>query len=190
VTDAHGTLPVANFCTTGLVLGAHENEDRRKEEMMGAILRELFRPRAMDDFPGPFAHRARETAKQLREVWDRTSRDAAENRRLDDLHAARDDYQALLSGHLRLLEDYLALTKLHQRAFGSNPDWIEELTQAVDELKNLYDELFPRWQTAADLHQLLIEKFSLSADKLRALAAKSPPPQSWVEETVDPFSAD
>lgn len=158
--------------------------------MAATLLRELFRPRAMDDFPGPFARRARETAEQLRELWDRTSRDAALNRRLDDLHAARDDYHALLLGHLRLLQDYLALSKLHQRAFDSDPIWLDELDRAVAQLKGLYDELFPRWNTAADLHQLLVERFSLPADKLRELAAKSPPPTSWAEETTDPFSAD
>jgi hypothetical protein len=158
--------------------------------MATAMLQELFRLRAMDDFPRPFAQRARETAEQLREVWDRTSRDAALNRRLNDLHAARDDYHALLLGHLRLLKQYLALTKLHQRVFGSNPDWIADLDRAVAELKSLYDELFPRWNTAEDLHQILIEKFSLPIDKLRELADKSPPPASWAEETADPFSSD
>lgn len=72
--------------------------------MAAAMLRELLRPRAMDDFPGPFAHRARETAEQLRKVWSRISREAALNHRLDDLQAARDDYHALRVGHLRLLE--------------------------------------------------------------------------------------
>src|SRR5687767_6259379 len=135
--------------------------EREEEPMVTPLLQELFGSPDMNDFPGPFAHRARRVAEELRQTWDRTSRDAALNRRLDDLHATRDDYRALLSGHLRLLEDYLALTKLHQRALGSNPDWIAELNRAVSELKALHDELFPRWNTAQDLHQILIEKFSL-----------------------------
>jgi hypothetical protein len=158
--------------------------------MSATMLRELFRPRAMEDFPGPFAHRAREVAEELRADWERTARTAAENRRLDELHAARDDYRALLKGHLRLLEDYLDLTEVHQRAFGPNPVWLEELKRAVDELRKLHDELFPRWQTRDDLAHILIEKFSVPAEKLRDLAAKHPPPASWLEETTDPFSAD
>jgi hypothetical protein len=160
----------------------------REEMMVATILQDLFRTHELDDFPGPFARRARQVALKLRELWNRTSREAAEGRRIEVLHAARDDYQSLLRGHLRLLEDYLTLAELHQRMMGADPAWVVELTQAVDDLKNLYGELFPRWQTVEDLHQLLIEKFSLPADKLRELAAKNPPPASWVEETIDPFS--
>lgn len=158
--------------------------------MAATMLRELFHPPAMHDFPGPFAHRARQVAEELREVWDKTCRDAATNRRVEDLHATRDGYQALLKGHLRLLEDYLSLTELHQQLFGSSQVWIKELSSAVSQLRKLHDELFPRWQTIDDLHQILIEKFSLPAEQLRQLAAKHSPPPSWYEETDDPFSAD
>jgi len=37
---------------------------------------------------------------------------------------------------------------------------------------------------------MMVEKFSVQADKLRDLAVESPPPLSWAEETTDPFSAD
>lgn len=153
--------------------------------MATAMLEQLFRPPALADFTGPFAA----AAEGLRAEWDRTSRDAAENRRLDELHAARDEYRALLEGHLRLVEDYLALTELHQRAFGPNPACAGELNRVLGTLRGLHDELFPRWRTAQDLHQILVEKFSLPAAKLRDLAAKSPPPPAWFEETADPFSA-
>ncbi|QJW96505.1 hypothetical protein [Frigoriglobus tundricola] len=158
--------------------------------MATAMLHALFRLREMDDFPGPFAPRARKVSEELREMWERTSREAVSSRRLAELHAARDDYRALLEGHLRLLEDYLGLSEIHQRAFGSNPIWVTELRRAVTELKGLHDELFPRWQTANDLHEMMVEKFSVPSDTLRELAAESPPPPSWAEETIDPFSAD
>jgi hypothetical protein len=156
--------------------------------MATAILRELFKLNEMDDFPGPFAHRARRVAEELRNTWDRTSCEAATNRRLGELHAARDDYHALLTGHLRLLEEYLTLTKLHQRTFGSNPACLDELNRETAELKKLHDELFPRWHTEEDLHQILIERLALPADKLRELAASHPPSSSWAEETTDPFA--
>ena len=158
--------------------------------MATTMLRELFRPHEMDDFPGPFAHRARRVAEELREDWNRTARTAAESRRVDELHAARNDYHDLLEGHLRLLGDYLALTEVHQRAFGANPTWVEELRRAKSELQTLYDELFPRWATRDDLCRLLVEKLSLPAHRLRDLATKHAPPESWAEETDDPFSAD
>jgi hypothetical protein len=158
--------------------------------MAAAMLRELFRPRAMADFPGPFATRARQVVEELRHDWERTSRDAAENRRIEELHAARNDYQTLLEGHLHLLEYYLTLAEHHHRMFGSNHLWIEELNKAVAELKKLHDELFPRWQNSQNLAHILIDKFSLPTDKLRELSAKYPPPSSWYEETTDPFAAE
>lgn len=158
--------------------------------MVAPMLRDLFRPQAMADFPGPFASRVRQVAEELRLDWERTSRDAAENLRIHELHATRDDYQTLLEGHLLLLEDYLKLTKLHHRIFGSNPLWTDELNQAVEELKKLHDELFPRWKTSEDLAQILIEKLSPTPEQLRSYALKNPPPISWLEETTDPFSSE
>ena len=66
----------------------------------------------------------------------------------------------------------------------------EELARTLSELVQLRDEIFSNWHTADDLARILIEKFSLPAETLRELAAKTPPPQSWFEETTDPFSAD
>lgn len=158
--------------------------------MAATLLRDMFRSRAMDDFPGTFAHQARPVIEDLRRDWDRTSREAAENGRLEGLHATRDDYHDLLQGHIRLLEEYLSLTKLHQRAFGPNAVKLAELTRALDDLRGLHDELFPRWQTREDLTQILIERFSLPAEKLRELASSQAPPRSWIEETADPFAAE
>lgn len=158
--------------------------------MAAAMLRELFRPRAMADFPGPFATRARRVVEELQHDWEQTSRNAAENRRIEELYLTRNDYQDLLNGHLRLLEYYLYLAKLHHRLFGANPLWAEELSRAICELKKHHDDLFPRWQTSQDLVQLLIEKFSLPSDKLQTLSAKYQPPPSWYEETADPFAAE
>src|SRR3974390_2167208 len=106
--------------------------------MAAPMLRDLFRPRAMADFPGPFASRAREIVEELRQDWDRTCREAAENRRIEELHATRDDYQLLLKGHLLLLEYYLSLAEHHHRLFGSNPLWVQELNRAVSELREHY----------------------------------------------------
>lgn len=146
--------------------------------MVATVLHELFRAPELDDFPGPFARRARRVTRELRELWEATSRRAAESRRVEALHAARDDYHSLLRGHLRLLEDYLSLAELHRKVLGASSEWAEELRSAVGELQVLYGELFPRWQTADDLRQLLIEKFSLPTDTLRELAASHPPPPS------------
>ena len=158
--------------------------------MPAMMLKKLFQIPALDDFPGPFVHRARSVSHELRDLWERTSRDAAANRKVDDLHAARDAYRALLQGHLRLLEDYLSVAELHQLHMGSASKRIAELRRAVDDLRQLHDELFPRWQTLDDLHAILTQKLTLPNAKLDELAAKHSPPQSWYEESIDPFTAE
>jgi hypothetical protein len=105
--------------------------------MASAMLRDLFRPKAVADFPGPFAARARQVIEELRHDWDRTSREAAENRRIEELHATRDDYQLLLKSHLNLFEDYLVLAEAHHRLFGSNPLWVEEINRAVSDSEGI-----------------------------------------------------
>jgi hypothetical protein len=158
--------------------------------MSAAVLRDLFQLSEMDDFPGPFARRAGRVAEELRRLWDRTCRAAAANRTLPELHAARDDYEALLKGHLRLLDDYLAVAELHAQVFGPAAARVEELRRAADELRRLYDQLFPRWKTFDDLCEIVTEHIQPSTDRLRELAAKHAPPQSWYDETDDPFTTD
>ena len=158
--------------------------------MPALMLKKLFHHPAMDDFPGPFAHRARLISHELRELWERTSRDAAANRKVEELHAAKDAYRALLQGHLRLLDDYLSVTELHQLHLGPSTERVSELRRAIENLRELHDELFPRWQTIDDLHAILTQKLTLPSTKLDELAAKSPPPQSWFDETLDPFTAE
>ncbi len=157
--------------------------------MPTVMLRSLFELPALEDFPGPFAHRARQVARELRRLWERTSREVAIARKVPELHATRDEYEALLKGHLRLLEEYLALAELHDHILGPTRARIDELRGAVRDLRQHYDELFPRWQTLEDLYSILNEKLSPSAEKLKSLAAQHPPPRSWYEETDDPFSS-
>lgn len=126
--------------------------------MTSPMLRELFRPRVVSDFPGPMARKARQVADQLRAAWDRSWRSAVETGRLDDLHETRDQYHALLHGHLQFLGQYRAVAELHRRMLGSNPVWVEELSRAESDLRCFYEELFPRWQTAQDLCELLAER--------------------------------
>jgi len=158
--------------------------------MATMMLQKLFRLPAFDDFPGPFAHRATAVSRELREHWEHTSRDAAANRAVDELHAARDAYRDLLEGHLKLLEDYLSVARLHQLHLDPSSERIRELQEAFTGLQQLHNELFPRWQTLDDLREILRSKFTLPSVKLDELAAKHPPPQSWFDETIDPFTAE
>lgn len=157
--------------------------------MPAMMLEKLFGLPALDDFPGPFAHRAVAVSSELRQLWERTSRDSASNRTVEELHSARDAYRDLLRGHLKLLEDYISVSELHDRHLAPSTQ-IDELRRAAAGLRELHDELFPKWQTLDDLHDILRKKFTLPSAILDELAAKHPPPQSWFDETVDPFTAE
>ncbi|MCI0702195.1 MAG: hypothetical protein L0241_14015 [Planctomycetia bacterium] len=90
-------------------------------------------------------------------------------------------------------KSYLGLLDLHARLTERDlsPHYArKELSQVIEELVKLRENIFSDWRTADDLANILVEKFSLPAEKLKELAAKYPPPQSWYEETTDPFSAD
>jgi len=157
--------------------------------MPAMMLEKLFGLPALDDFPGPFARRATAVSREIRDLWERTSREAAAQRTVEELHAARDAYRDLLRGHLKLLEDYIAVSELHDRHLGPSTQ-IEELRRAAAGLRELHDELFPRWQSLDDLREILKRQLTLSPEKLNEIAAKHPPPQSWFEETIDPFTAE
>lgn len=146
------------------------------------------------DHPNPPGGRADRIAHAIQRHWDEISRDAAEHRRVDELHSARDDYHSILLANIELLEKHLALTKVYLQVDDRGvsairlTDAAKSLKGALARLKSHYDLLFPRWQTVDDLQQILIEKLSPSSEKLRDLAHRYPPPASWLDETIDPFA--
>jgi hypothetical protein len=64
---------------------------------------------------------------------------------------------------------------------------VDQLAQAADELERLRAEIFERWNTLEDLESLLAETFPLPRERLEALAAHHPPPQSWYDEDRNLF---
>lgn len=56
------------------------------------------------------------------------------------------------------------------------------------EMVELMANLPVREESLNTLWSHLIEKYSPSAEQSEALAKTSPPPQSWYDEDVDPFS--
>lgn len=144
-------------------------------------------------FPEPWFFGLTHSARFLGDRWRRICREAVEQHRVSELHAARDDVFAVFDRLIAFHKSYLGLLALQQEVMGETYHlrWPpEELVRELDELVKLQGEIFPRWQTQDDLYQLLIDQFTLPADKLDAIAAKHPPPQSWYDETDDPFSAD
>jgi hypothetical protein len=141
--------------------------------MVTPLLRELagpFRPFI------PF-----EYAGEVSGAWDRACRRATESGSAEELHSARDDYQALLLAHLKILDGWLTLLSRFPREYP--PGFAEDFTSIRDQLRKHYDSLFPRWQTLEDLEAILLERASLPNDQLKELAAKYPPPQAWYDET-------
>ena len=117
-------------------------------------------------------------ARHLIDAWNHVCREAIQNGSAEELHATRDDYHAVLLGHLKILDGYLMLSG----RFGEGHFHPERLTRFRDQLQAHYDALFPRWQTLDDLEGILLERISPSNDQLKALAATHPPPQAWYDE--------
>jgi hypothetical protein len=146
--------------------------------MVTPMLRELagpFPPFDRADEPWVAHERG---VRPLKGAWNYACQQAIQTGSAEELHAARDDYQAVLVAYLKILDGYSVLL---DRFAGARPD-AERITRARDELQTHYDSLFPRWQSLDDLEALLLERISLPHDRLKALAAKSPPAPSWYDE--------
>jgi hypothetical protein len=144
--------------------------------MVSPLLRELagpFRPNI------PF-----EYAQELSDAWERVCRRATHSGSAEELHAARDDYQALLLAHLKILVGWLTFLSRLSREYPSG--FSHDFTAIRDQLQQHYDSLFPRWQTLDDLEALLLERTSLPNDQLKPLAAIYPAPQAWYDEPDAP----
>lgn len=147
--------------------------------MVSPVLRELagpFRPIISFDY-----------AQDVSDAWVRACGLATENGNADDLHAARDDYQAALLAHLKILDGWLTLLNRFPHEYP--PGFAKDFAGIRDNLQKHYDSLFPRWQTLEDLEAILLERISLPNDRLQKLAAKNPPPQSWYSEADAPHAA-
>lgn len=126
----------------------------------------------------------RDLPEQLAERRKQQFGDAAEGRRLPELHAERDDYRRLYDRYVEAAEQHRELAE----AAGS--PLAAEFGRVADEVRSQRDELFARWHTLDDLYRIVIELFTPSPERVAYLAAKYPPPQSWYDETDDPFTAE
>ena len=105
--------------------------------MPAMMLKKLFQLPALDDFPGSFVHRAKSVSHELRDLWERTSRDAAANRKVDwvnipTLDTAEDAFYAPLANlgigdarvylgaihNMATLKTRLAVARKYLPAFG------------------------------------------------------------------------
>lgn len=145
----------------------------------------------MFPFEGPWFLHPSDLVTFLKDRWKGICREAVLSRRLEELHATRDDLLAVFKHLITLQKTHLRLLDLREQLMGRNghPRWPrEELERAVEELTRLKDDIFSNWHTADDLAEILVENFTLTSEQLRAYADRNPPPQSWYDETDDPFA--
>lgn len=155
--------------------------------MTTAVVRELFEPYPFFRHPEPWFlfERGR---RQVVHAWERVSADTLRTGDAERLHAARDDYQAILLGYLKVLDGYLMLAGRFGDEFDFPPQELgDRVSETRDEIQKHYDSLFPRWQTLDDLEGILLERITPSNAELKELAKRYPPPQAWYEETANPF---
>ncbi len=149
--------------------------------MVTALLRELAGP-----YPPffPFEelwHLYHHAPQHLVSAWENACRRALQTGDAEELHATRNDYQALLLGHLKVLDGHLMLFQCFLNEY-PHRQFEERMRRTRDALQRHYDALFPRWQTIDDLEALLLERASISNEQLKALAAAHAPPQAWYDE--------
>lgn len=148
--------------------------------MATAVLHELVGSDQGCRFEEPWFWRGRAT-RFLVEGWRRVARQALAGGSAEELHAGRDDYEAVLVGHLKVLDGLLLIaTRLGEE------DRPTDLAEARDRLREHYDSLFPRWQTLEDLEAILLEIASVPNDRLKELAARHGPPPAWYDEEHAP----
>lgn len=122
-----------------------------------------------------------DTPERMRGDWDRLCREVARTGQIEDLHAGRKEYLAVYENYLKILTDFADL----MATVGS--PLAGDFRRATDDLRRLRDEIFSRWVSQDDLEQILLDKLSLPNSVLIELAREHPPPQSWYDETGNPF---
>lgn len=114
------------------------------------------------------------------EEWEKLCNEGLRAGQLESLQEYHDYHEGVLSGYLKMLDGSLQLTSQH-----SDRDAVELTARQHalrDQVATHYATFFPRWRTVEDLEDILLAQRTPSNGQLKALAAKSPPPQSWYDE--------
>ncbi|WP_439628775.1 hypothetical protein [Gemmata sp.] len=129
--------------------------------MFTSVLRELSGPYPLLPFLQEPWFLREPLARHLLTAWEQTSRRVLRDNCVEELHAVRDDYHAVLLGHVRIIEGYLTL----MGRFGGDPhgDVLRHLAVNLDSLRRHYDSLFPQWQTLDDLRAVLADQINSAA---------------------------
>jgi hypothetical protein len=144
-----------------------------------AMLQELFGPYPFLWFMEPWFWLDR----HLIDAWERACSKSLKTGDAEPLHSAHEDYQIVLLGQMKILDGHLMLVDRLGDDYDLPPGEIRKrMLEVRDDFQKHYDSLFPRWQTLEDLAGILLERITPSNDRLKELAQKYPPPQSWSDE--------
>lgn len=120
------------------------------------------------------------------ELWEDLCEEALRKGDAAPLHAQRDSCESFLRSGLENIDACLRVTEGH--ADPATGVLRARLTALRDQLATKYSELFPKWQTVEDLEEILLTPRIPPLDVRIGLARRFPPPQSWFDETTDPFA--
>lgn len=147
--------------------------------MVKPILHALVEPSPWLGLPEPWS-RFHRHGRRWKLAWDEAAQRAIQTGDAGELHAVRDDYEAVLRGHLKMIDGYLLVSDRFNGGI-PHPEFLERLAETRDELRKHYDSLFPRWQTLEDLEAILLASVSPGHERLKSLAAAHTPPESWYD---------
>ena len=121
-------------------------------------------------------------------LWEDLCEEALRTGDAAPLHAQRDSCESFLRGGLENIDVCLRVTEGH--ADPATGVLRVRLTALRDQLATKHGELFPKWQTVEDLEDILLAHITPNHEAFVELANRFPPPQSWYDETTDPFTAE
>ena len=152
---------------------------------MTAVLRDLFEPNPQLLHPEPWRLYER-MGRELLDAWDRVCRERLTAGDAEPLHAVRDEYLGVLLAHMKIIDGYLSL--LDRDDSPRATAHADQVRATRELLQQHHDKLFPRRQTLDDLECILLAPLTPTLEARIALAKRFPPPQSWYEETTNPFA--
>jgi hypothetical protein len=106
------------------------------------------------------------------------------------LHHSRRDFEQQHTARVELLDKVLNAASDYRSRFGQSATGAEKITACRELLGRMRIAILDRWVTLEDLEDLLLEKLTLPNETLKEIAKRNPPPQSWYDETFDPFEAE
>jgi hypothetical protein len=124
--------------------------------------------------------------EQFRHGWELLQREVIAGRAAE-VHQARERFVAAFRKRAELLRHACELLRFASRVSGQEMPQTEELLAEAADLEQKRALLESRWHTPEDLEDLVAESYPLPAARLKAIAARNPPPQSWYDEECRPF---